>query len=110
MAYLAFDSSYAPCGFLIVPDGVEIYSAIAVLIQSDWDFPGVAMRCGWLLKDVQPDNWTVACDHDATDGTIDCKVCGCRANDFIGAAYDWLRDHDGESFAELDEYLQTESA
>jgi len=35
-----------------------------------------------------------ACDHDATDGTVDCKDCGMTATDFITTAGDWLRDND----------------
>lgn len=36
-----------------------------------------------------------ACDHDATDGTVDCKACGVTASEFISAAYDWLIANDG---------------
>ncbi len=35
------------------------------------------------------------CDHDSTDGTVDCKVCGVTALEFITAADQWLRDNDG---------------
>ncbi len=42
------------------------------------------------------DNPTIrpCCEHDGTDGTVDC-ACGVTAADFIAAAYDWLRDNDG---------------
>lgn len=95
MAFPYFDSRYAPCGFLIVRDGADPYSADpadSALIQSDWDFPGVASSTGF-----------VPCDCGATDGTVDCahKLAG----DMIGAAYDWLADRAGQSFPDLDEYL-----
>ena len=110
MAYLAFDSSYAPCGFIIAPDGTDYHDDGAVLIHSDWDFPGVASSCGWGLALVQSPGYQdgndgVPCEHDGTDGTVPCKECGLRPGDFISAAYDWLRERDGESFPELDEYL-----
>ena len=63
MAYVYFDSSYAPCGFLIVPqDGDPYDDESTTLVQTDWDFPGVASRMGF-----------VPCDCDATDGTVDCR-------------------------------------
>ncbi len=93
MAYLAFDRSYAPCGFLIVRDGCSHRDdANTVLVQSDWDFPGVASSCGF-----QP------CECGATDGTVDCEHK--TASEMISAAYDWLSEHDGESFDALDDYF-----
>lgn len=95
MPRLHFDSSYAPCGFLIVQDGANPYSdnpADTILIQSDWDYPGVASRTGF-----------VPCSCGATDGTVDCPHR--TASDMISAAYDWLRDRDGESFPDLAEYF-----
>lgn len=111
MAYLYFNSSYAPCGFLIVrTDGDPYNDKDTVLIQSDWDFPGVAQSCGWSLRNVQAEyppaeQEALLCDHDGTDGTVKCPECGLTAGDFIGAAYDWLREHDGEEFEGLEEYL-----
>lgn len=35
------------------------------------------------------------CEHNDTDGTVDCKECGCTASYFINAAYDWLIENDG---------------
>jgi hypothetical protein len=53
MAYVEF-SSYAPCGFLIVPkDGDSRNDDETTLIQSDWDYPGVAQSMGWSLASVQ---------------------------------------------------------
>jgi hypothetical protein len=95
MAFLHFDSRYAPCGFLIVRDGADPYSADpadTVLVQSDWDFPGVASRIG-----------LAPCDCGRTDGTVDCRHK--TATEMISAAYDYCRDRAGEPFADLDEYL-----
>lgn len=35
------------------------------------------------------------CDHGSSDGTVDCKECGCTASKFIEAAGEWLRENDG---------------
>jgi len=35
------------------------------------------------------------CDHDGTDGTVDCKECGVTASEFISADYDFLTSNDG---------------
>ncbi len=35
------------------------------------------------------------CDHDHTDGTVDCKACGVTAGEFIAAAGEFLSDNDG---------------
>ena len=72
MAYVDFDSS-APTGFLIVSGDDD------VLIQSDWDYPGVASNMGWT--------------GDATDP------------DQIEDAYDWITAHEGEDFDALDDYF-----
>lgn len=95
MPFLHFDSRYAPCGFLIVQDGADPYSsdpADTVLVQTDWDFPGVASRTGF-----------IPCDCGGTDGTVDCPHH--TASDMISAAYDWLRERDGGSFPELADYF-----
>ena len=93
MAYIHFDSSYAPCGFLIVKDDGDPYNdADTVLIQTDWDFPGVASYLGY-----------TPCDCGATDGTVDCEHK--TVSYMISAAYDFLRDHEGEKSNLLDEYF-----
>lgn len=105
----------APCcpGEILAEDGRSL------LIQTDWDYCGTANSFGWSIRNVQRcadcgrgevfsddephvKDWTcencghlnTSCDHDATDGTVSCK-CGLNAGDFMEAAYDWLRDHDG---------------
>lgn len=79
----------------------------SVLIQTDWDYPGVASSFGWSIRDAQrtydgdvdsdgqEHDDPVPCDHDGTDGTVTCPTCGMTAGEFIGAAADWLTDHDG---------------
>lgn len=79
----------APCcpGEIVAEDGETI------LIQTDWDYPGVAQSFGWSLREIQrPDG---DCDHDGTDGTVPCRECGLTQTDFISAAYDWLVSNDG---------------
>lgn len=106
----------APCcpGEIIADDGRS------VLIQTDWDYPGTATAFGWSTIEVQrcpkcggqckgddgvyfvcesceeePPLHHERCDHDGTDGTVDCESCGCKASQFIQAADEWLADHDG---------------
>lgn len=105
-------------GMIEHPDGRT------VLVQTDWDYPGVASTFGWSLALVQRaphyccgeeapcddpacTECTAArelaaeieecgpCDHDRTDGTIDCPDCGVTAGEFISAAADWLSENDG---------------
>ncbi len=106
MAYAEF-SSYAPCGFLIVPnDGDSRDDSQTTLIQSDWDYPSIAQSMGWSLTDVQGDPEDVDhCEHDSTDGSVSCKSCGLSASQFISAAYDYIREHADEPFDGLDAYL-----
>jgi len=92
MAYVFFDSSYAPCGFLIVPDDGDPYDDNTALIQTDWDFPGVASRTGWS-----------PCWCGKTDGTIDCEHKTAIA--MISEAYEHLRVNQQRVYPELDEYL-----
>ena len=80
---------------LIAEDGRDI------LIQTDWDYPSIASNLGYSLRDSQVINsgyYGVTCDHDGTDGTIDCKACGYPASAFIRDAGDYLNEHDGETF------------
>lgn len=66
------------------------------LIQTDYDFPGVANTFGWSIQSVQ---WPVEdsdpCEHSGTDGTVPCPKCGMPASKFIRAARQWIDDHDG---------------
>jgi hypothetical protein len=69
-----------------------------ILVQTDWDYPGVARTFGWDMTSVQPETPPLgcrSCDHSGTDGTVMCPECGLTATDFISAAYDWLIENDG---------------
>jgi hypothetical protein len=83
----------APCcpGEILADDGRTL------LIQTDWDFPGVASSFGWNIADVTvySGRFRLPCDHSETDGTVDCPRCGTRAGVFIEAARDWLTENDG---------------
>lgn len=79
----------APCCLKIVAeDGRDI------LVQTDWDWPGVASTFGWSLADCQ---WTNAdkCEHSGTDGTIPCPQCAMTVSIFLKSARDWMDDNDG---------------
>ena len=70
----------------------------SILVQSDYDYPGVASSFGWSTRDVQimqARYYGVLCDHARTDGTIDCPDCGLAAGSFINAAAVWLRENNG---------------
>lgn len=64
----------------------------SILVQTDYDAPGVASTFGWDISQVGSSN----CRHRGTDGTIDCKECGTTASAFIAAAIDFINDHDGD--------------
>ena len=107
MAHVEFDSSYAPCGFLIVPEDGDMYDdETTTLIQSDWDYPGVAQAMGWSIHDYQRDlpNFVGECEHSG-DGTVTCDECGATAGEFISAAFDYILAHECEEFEGLDDYL-----
>lgn len=57
-----------------------------LLVQIDWDFPGVASTFGW------PGH-----EHPETDGTVKCPVCGAEPSEMIGEAQEWLDDHIGDT-------------
>lgn len=60
----------------------------SVLIQTDWDYPGVARTFGWDIRKTQlPFDY---CEHPATDGTVKCRECGLTASTFISDAADYL--------------------
>ena len=59
-------------------DGQEL------LIQLDWDYPGIASTFGWS-----------PCPCGQTDGTVDCPHR--KASEMIGEAGEFLRDHVGDT-------------
>lgn len=68
----------------------------SVLVQVDYDFPGVASTFGWNMVTVQrPEREANPCEHAGTDGTVNCPDCGLTADVFIAAASEWLYDNDG---------------
>ncbi len=80
----------APLSFKIVnDDGRDL------LIQTDYDWPGIASTFGFSLENVQRPGFAISCYHPNTDGTVDCQACGVTAHQFIQAAGEWLREHDG---------------
>lgn len=89
------DGLFAPCCFVIVKEvrgKFDIFDeANTVLVQLDYDFPGVAQTFGATLLSFVPG----LCDHDGTDGTIRCPECGTSAGDFIEGARAWLIENEG---------------
>lgn len=70
-----------------------------LLVQTDYDYPGVASSFGWSVVNVEepkPHAFSTPCEHGATDGTIEC-ACGTPASTFIASARDWLDDHLGDT-------------
>jgi hypothetical protein len=63
---------------LIAEDGRDI------LIQTDWDYPGIASSFGWQ-----------ACKCGMTDGTVNCKHK--TASEMIEDAGNFLNDHIGDT-------------
>jgi hypothetical protein len=64
----------------------------SILVQEDHQAVGVAPTFGWSVRDVGDGE----CDHDGTDGSVDCKECGTKAIEFISAAIEFINDHDGD--------------
>ena len=96
MAYIT-TSDYAPCCYLIVESGYsETDEAHTVLIQTDWDYPGLATAIGWIPCDCKYAN--------LTDGTVDCG-CGKTASQMIAEAGNWIDDHLDQEFEALDAYF-----
>ena len=93
MGYVTYEPDYAPCAFIIAQDGASPFDeAKTVLIQTDWDWPGVASRMGY-----------TPCKCGDTDGTVDCAHH--TATEMIQAAGEFIREHEGESFEGLDDYF-----
>jgi hypothetical protein len=69
-----------------------------ILVQTDYDYPGIAESFGWSVSSVEegkPHSFSLPCEHRETDGTIECPACGEPASSFITAARDWLDEHEG---------------
>jgi hypothetical protein len=57
-----------------------------VYVQTDWEYPGVASSFGWSIRDDGDGD----CDHNGTDGTVDCPSCGRTVIAFINSAAEYL--------------------
>lgn len=85
------------CLKIVASDGRDL------LIQTDWDCPGIASSFGWSLVQVQTpgrefgseDTDRPPCQHRTTDGTVACRDCGIQPDQFIASAREWLDDNDG---------------
>lgn len=125
MAFVFFDNSYAPCGFLIVPNGASPYGPGTVLIQSDWDYPAVASKMGFFSDEIDEtyvldkpkrklkkrkgfNKSYENCSHDGTDGTVTCPDCGKTVQEFINQAYDFIQENQDTEFDGLDEYIENQ--
>jgi hypothetical protein len=64
----------------------------SILVQTDYDAPGVASSFGWNIRSVKNKK---KCDHRHTDGTIDCPDCGVAAIQFISSAIEYINENDG---------------
>lgn len=49
---------------------------------------------------------TEICQHECTDGTVDCKVCGMKTTDFLVNASDWLDAHIGDQVEDPGYFLE----
>lgn len=65
----------------------------SILVQVDYDFPGLANSFGWDMTELQHEGEN--CRHSGTDGTVVCPECGMTAGAFISAAAEWLDSNDG---------------
>lgn len=78
------------CLKIIADDGRDL------LVQTDWDWPGVASTFGWSINNCQ---WPIEdcdpCEHEGTDGTVKCPKCGMPVSTFLKSAREWLDDNDG---------------
>jgi hypothetical protein len=71
-----------------------------ILVQTDWDAPGVANTFGWNMRDIQVANagyYGTTCNHQGTDGTVDCPDCGIKAGTFIRYAIEYIDSNDGKT-------------
>jgi hypothetical protein len=73
-------------------------------VQTDWEYPSLANAFGWQVKRVRGKD--PECEHDGTDGTVDCPGC-VTTSEFLAHAYDFLAGKDGE-WTEHHEYRNPE--
>lgn len=75
----------APGFILIHEDSREL------LIDTDWDYPGVASAFGWSPVCAQVIE-KGTCNHSSTDGTVKCQECGAGPSLFIDSAHAFLNE------------------
>ena len=75
------DSPSVPCGYLVCDTGSERN----LIVQTDWDFPGLASCMGY-----------VPCNCGETDGTVDCAHK--TASQMIEEARQYIDDHLEEEY------------
>ncbi len=63
-----------------------------VLVQSDYEFPGLARAFGWSPSRAARED---DCQCRGTDGTVTCPDCGSTAGDYISSAADYLDGCEG---------------
>jgi hypothetical protein len=94
----------ADFGFFMVENLDDSGTVAAdILVQTDYDYPGIAGTFGWSVRMVEGRSGlrNVRCHHDGTDGTIACNAgnpyasCGLTAADFIASAAEYLDAHIG---------------
>jgi hypothetical protein len=88
-------------GYLIAND----QDGRRVLVQLDYEFPGLARTFGWSISAAIP-----GCreNHDQTDGSIACPACGTSAGVFISKASEFLEE--GPDPIEDPGYFECESS
>ncbi len=95
----------------------------SVLIQTDWEWPGLASALGWGCQCHPTLGKPCACEKlpcscGTSDGTVDCPTCKirvvedgkvkllkCTASRMIMYAREWLDEHDGVLF-DTDEFTE----
>jgi hypothetical protein len=68
-----------------------------ILIQTDWDYPGIASAMRWSPRAAATRAQNARCDHSGTDGTVDC-ACGLTASRMITHAREWIDAREGLTF------------
>jgi hypothetical protein len=66
----------------------------SALVQTDWDYPGVARTFGWNIRNMQRGG--ADCAHSSTDGTIECAECKVTPSCFIADAAGYLDSNLGK--------------
>lgn len=81
------------CGLDRTDKEWEPAAPLSILVQSDWDFPPLAINLGF----------NPCCNK--TDGTIDCPEHGTLTSDMIHKAFDFLMKNTGENTGKKAQFL-----